>query len=71
MYLLHVPIAERGHVASTCPRVSVTLCGKGTRSKYVSPRDHRARVHLRDSQMKRTQPVTLSEPSGLSWSVDL
>jgi len=32
---------------------------------------YRTRVQRRDSQMKKTQPVTRSDPSGLSWSVDL
>ena len=31
---------------------------------------HRTRVHLRDSQMKRTQPVTRRDPSGLRERVD-
>jgi len=37
----------------------------------VPGRSYFTRVHLRDSQMKNTQPVTRSEPSGLSWRVDL
>jgi hypothetical protein len=76
MYLLHVPVQgdtlarPGGHVRDMY-LLHAQLRGEGDTYEYVSPRSYRTRVHRRDSQMKKTHPVTRSEPSGLSWRVDL